>query len=167
MSNSRRGKKNPPPIFEQIINVQMWFVIRYQFSHRDTFRGGSELKEEEEEKSRHTLRIVTTKMERNGTKWNETRRYRLLLVGYYIGGNPVTIRARERIYYILMYRYWCPAIDNSTRINHYFFFFFREKKLEKQRFKYRKGGDECIVSIRRLKAAATVALPTACPTNYS
>lgn len=25
--------------------------------------------------------------------------------------------------YILMYRYWCPAIDNSTRINHYFFFF--------------------------------------------
>lgn len=42
--------------------------MRYQFSRRDTFRGGSELKEEEEEKSRHTLRIVTTKMERNGTK---------------------------------------------------------------------------------------------------
>lgn len=136
MSNSRRGKKNPPPIFEQIINVQMWFVMRYQFSHPDTFRGVKR------RRRRKIPPYVTNSDNENGTKRNKMKRNETISTT----ASRILYRRQpcndqgERTY-ILMYRYWCPAIDNSTRINHYFFFFFfREKKLEKQRFKYRKGG---------------------------
>lgn len=114
----------------------MWFVIRYQFSHPDTFRGVKR------RRRRKIPPYVTNSDNENGTKRNKMKRNETISTT----ASRILYRRQpcndqgERTY-ILMYRYWCPAIDNSTRINHYFFFFFfREKKLEKQRFKYRKGG---------------------------
>lgn len=111
---------------------------------------------------------VTNSDNENGTKRNKMKRNETISTT----ASRILYRRQpcndqgERTY-ILMYRYWCPAIDNSTRINHYFFFFFSVRKSSKSSGLSIARGDECIVSIRRLKAAATVALPTACPTNYS